>query len=246
MGDFHPAAQVNGFCGFSSIAFICNKNSATFKACSSLGFMEQRYKVFIADKPVFFQSAVEKSKKNQAACLCFSHSPNFNFEEIYEEFEHRPEIGSIYLTCGDDVQGVFDLFKAHHKLIEAAGGLVIKPSGEYLFIERLGYLDLPKGKLEKGETIADAALREVEEECGIDGLSITEALPTTYHTYTHKGLRVLKPTYWFKMRSSSDAQLVPQSEEGITAVMWLNKKQALARGAQMYPSIRDLFEGQLP
>ncbi|MDP4953115.1 MAG: NUDIX domain-containing protein [Flavobacteriales bacterium] len=207
--------------------------------------MEQRYKVFIADKPVFFQSAVEKSKKNQSGCLCISHSPNFNFEEVYEVVEHRPEISSIYFTCGDDVQGVFDMFKAHHKVVEAAGGLVINDAGAYLFIERLGYLDLPKGKLEKGETIADAALREVEEECGIDGLSIIEALPTTYHTYTHKGLRVLKPTYWFKMKSSSGAELVPQSEEGITAVMWLSAAQALARGEDMYSSIRDLFEGQM-
>lgn len=129
-----------------------------------------------------------------------------------------------------------------HEEVIAAGGLVVNGQGKFLFIERLGFLDLPKGKLEKGESIDEAALREVEEECGITSLEIVKKLPTTYHTYFHKGRRVLKPSYWFLMRSSLEVQnLVPQTEEGITAVLWLSKEEALSREKEMYRSISDLF-----
>ena len=49
----------------------------------------------------------------------------------------------------------------------AAGGLVKNSNDEILYIRRLGYLDLPKGKVEADETTEQAAIREVSEECGI-------------------------------------------------------------------------------
>ncbi|MBK9671561.1 MAG: NUDIX domain-containing protein [Bacteroidetes bacterium] len=66
--------------------------------------------------------------------------------------------------------------------IEAAGGIVKNKQGQLLFIFRHGKWDLPKGKIEKGENEQDAALREVEEECGIAELTLQKKLTTTFHT----------------------------------------------------------------
>lgn len=124
-----------------------------------------------------------------------------------------------------DLQSLWVDFCSLFNIIEAAGGIVINAEGNYLFIQRLGYWDLPKGKIDPGETIENAALREVEEECGIDGLTITTSAGQTFHTYEHKGWDVLKVTHWFIMRSSFNGTLVPQTEEGITEVRWLDKAE---------------------
>ena len=83
------------------------------------------------------------------------------------------------------------------KKIIAAGGLVINENDELLMIFRRGKWDLPKGKLDKGESIADCALREVMEETGLQQVKIEKPLGITYHEYFDKRLRndVIKETY---------------------------------------------------
>ena len=71
--------------------------------------------------------------------------------------------------------------------IIAAGGLVTNPQGQILWIFRRGFWDLPKGKVEKMESIEEAALREVEEECGIKQLVLDKLIDKTYHIYKIKG-----------------------------------------------------------
>lgn len=53
--------------------------------------------------------------------------------------------------------------------VEAAGGLVVDDDGRVALVHRPKYDDwtLPKGKLDRGESFEDAALREVEEETGL-------------------------------------------------------------------------------
>jgi 8-oxo-dGTP pyrophosphatase MutT (NUDIX family) len=89
-----------------------------------------------------------------------------------------------------------------------------------LFIKRFGKWDLPKGKIEAGESPGQAALREVLEECGIRA-TLYQALPSTYHIYTLDGTRILKRTWWFSMGYSGEPATVPQREEGITEAIWL-------------------------
>ena len=117
---------------------------------------------------------------------------------------------------------VLNNFKNKFKYIEAAGGL-IKKQNEYLFIYRLNKWDLPKGKLDKGETIEHAAVRECEEECGVKDLTITKQLQSTFHIYFYKNNWAIKQTFWFCMDTNYNETLVPQTEENITDVKWFTK-----------------------
>lgn len=133
-------------------------------------------------------------------------------------------------------------FSAEKSIIEAAGGMVFNPKGELLMMLRRGQWDMPKGKLDEGETIEACALREVEEETGISSLRLCGKLQTTYHTYTFEGKPVLKPSHWFKMESTGTENLVPQTEEDITELRWVDKVEAAELAKSAFPSIREMIE----
>lgn len=133
-------------------------------------------------------------------------------------------------------------FIADKWIIEAAGGMVFNPKGELLMMLRRGQWDMPKGKLDEGETIEACALREVEEETGISNLRLYEKLQTTYHTYAFQGKTVLKPSHWYKMECTGTEELVPQTEEDITELLWANKVKAAELAKKAFPSIREMIE----
>ena len=108
--------------------------------------------------------------------------------------------------------------------IKAAGGLVFNKKGELLLIKRLGKWDLPKGKLEPEETKQIGAIREVEEECGIHGVSILKKLKSSYHVYPFANAWALKTSYWYSMKYEGDEKLIPQVEENITEAVWVDFK----------------------
>ncbi len=113
-------------------------------------------------------------------------------------------------------------FKKHFDVIEAAGGLVKNKNKEYLFIYRNGKWDLPKGKMEKGEIPDQTAIREVQEECGIENISIEKFLFDTYHLFNENRKKRLKITHWFLMNQDKKSSISPQTEEGIEKVEWIN------------------------
>ncbi len=117
-------------------------------------------------------------------------------------------------------------FFKHFKLIIAGGGLVKNEEGEILLIFRKGKWDLPKGKLDDGETILDCAIREVKEETGLNKLKAGKKLDVTYHTYVEFGKHILKESHWYLMHTVAADILTPQVEEGITEIRWV-KKEAL-------------------
>ncbi len=132
------------------------------------------------------------------------------------------------------------------KVIEAAGGLVFNAEQHLLIIHRLGYWDLPKGKIDKGETPKQAALREVEEECGIGKLKIYKEVETTYHTYNLNGKDILKKTYWFLMTTEDDSELIPQTDEHIEQAIWANKDSLRKLNEQdAYALILDLIHSSM-
>lgn len=149
--------------------------------------------------------------------------------------------GADLILISDNIKTLFEKIKKRFVHIEAAGG-IIEQGQNYLFIYRLGKWDLPKGKLDKGESPGEAAIRECEEECGIGGLTIEKELPSTYHIYPYKGNYALKTTYWYLMHSNDTKPLIPQIEENITKAEWMNKtaiKDIVI--PDTYPSVLDLI-----
>lgn len=121
--------------------------------------------------------------------------------------------------------------------MKAAGGVVIRESRaaggvqqEVLLILRNGVWDLPKGKLEKGESIEECAVREVEEETGLKPLQLIRPLCETFHTYSEDGIDIEKCTQWYLMKAdqqSAHKKMKPQIEEGITGLRWESPESAL-------------------
>lgn len=123
---------------------------------------------------------------------------------------------------GTDIQHLWKLFRIYFTEVGAAGGLVKHSSGKFLFIEKKGKLDLPKGHIDTGESPEDCAMREVNEECGIRGHSIIKPICASYHTYSMNDISYLKKTHWFLMSYDGEMISSPQAEEGITGVQWLS------------------------
>lgn len=139
-----------------------------------------------------------------------------------------------------DLDTMWNEFKAAFKVIEAAGGIVQNELKQILFIYRHDKWDLPKGKIEKGETLQNAAMREVKEECGFRNLDLNRQVSTTFHIYEEKGKQVLKISYWFLM-FSRDQDLTPQIEEGITKVQWMDQANMAKIFKNTYPNIELLL-----
>jgi len=152
----------------------------------------------------------------------------------------KNQIEKIYVY-DQDANSLWNNFKSHFVIIEAGGGKVFNEKNEVLFIYRNNKWDLPKGKIEKNETIKNAAIRDVEEETGIENLKLINSLLTTYHIYKHKKKYVLKISYWFKMTSDFKGELLPQEEEGITKVEWLSNDKVKKALENTYENIKLLF-----
>lgn len=130
------------------------------------------------------------------------------------------------------------------KVITAAGGMVFNPKKEILFIHRKGRWDLPKGKVDKGETLEEAAIREIEEETGVEGLKINRFIDTTYHILKRNGKYKLKETYWYEMFTEYDGKLTPETKEGIKKAKWKNFEKSQKAIHKSYENIKLLFPSE--
>ncbi len=178
------------------------------------------YKVFVNEKKLSISKYPEDIEKK------FRYEDSATLEIAIDLLENTscPEL-NIY---GDNLEDIWDDFTKMFKVVEAAGGVVSNQKEEILFIRRLGKWDLAKGKIEKGESLEQAALREIEEETGLKELILEEFINTTFHIYTERnGEKILKTTYWFKVTYVGNSEPVPQTEEGISEVSWKNEKQII-------------------
>lgn len=194
----------------------------------------QMYKVFVNDCPIILTD-----QKNISTIFEVIDFEEFKLNEIVKSILNNQLYG-ICLVC-ENLEICWQKFQSNFKLEEAAGGKVINTKKEVLFIYRFEKWDLPKGKIEKNESVKQCAIREVEEECGIKNLVITNPLPTTYHIFERKGKLIFKKTFWFEMVTDYCSELKPQVEEGITKVVFKNEKAAEAALENTYANIKLLF-----
>ncbi|MDG1698404.1 MAG: NUDIX domain-containing protein [Polaribacter sp.] len=192
------------------------------------------YKVFVNDKPIILTDSLPKENKYHVYLF-----KNLIVSEILKKLTSN-SVNGVLIFC-DNLERSKELFFKNFKIISAAGGLVLNPKKEVLLIYRNNIWDLPKGWIEKNESIETAAIREVEEECGIFNLKIIKPLTTTYHIYNQKGF-MLKQTHWFLMTSDYERELVPQIEEGITKVIFKNKKATNEALKNSYANIKLVYD----
>ena len=168
---------------------------------------------------------------------------NPTVEQIKQVFfnEWNDEIVCFF---SEDFDKLLSLVYSCFKIIEAAGGLVSNPSNDILLMYRRGSWDLPKGKIDDGETKEIAAVREVEEETGIRNIHLHQFITTTYHTYYYKNNWALKPTHWYKMSIDENQELIPQTEEDIEKLEWVHPNSLSVYFENMYPSIKEVLRSE--
>ncbi len=173
----------------------------------------------------------------QAGGLVVQAAAAEGMDELVERARRIPGIERLTLVVPDPA-ATWERFRGTCVPVEAAGGAVTDERGRLLAIHRLGRWDLPKGKVDVGEALAEAAVREVKEECGLREVSIVRPLCDTWHTYLRNGERHLKRTSWFLMRASSAERLVPQHEEDIREVTWMDADGVQRVKAGTYATVR--------
>lgn len=154
-----------------------------------------------------------------------------------------PNSFSEVILYANDPKVILKAFQSEIKEIVAAGGIVSNEFGEVLFIYRRGFWDLPKGKLDPGETLEDAAVREVEEETGIKNITLKDYVDDTYHLFkTQKnGNYFLKKTYWYRMKTNKQPVKV-QKEEDIDEAVWLTVPTFLKECRPIFNNIKDILK----
>ncbi len=211
--------------------------------------MFQMYKLFINNKIVFLcQNPAFVENLLQEDFIIEAYVNKDNFQHTLKILMNDANRNNMILFHAD-VDKMFDEVCSYFVCIEAAGGVVYNESGEVLLIHRRGYWDLPKGKIEKGETVEAAAVREVEEETGLTNITITQSVSfkslrnkATYHSYELNGKLCLKVSYWYEMQTSFNGLLVPQEEEDIEQAIWVKQENIPDYFHNMYLSIIDVLK----
>ncbi|MEO6314580.1 MAG: NUDIX hydrolase [Chitinophagaceae bacterium] len=199
-------------------------------------------KIYFADKPLFLCDAIDATiepfKHHDDAIFMDEFSPSAIKSMIHEMELQKIHAGVLLHT---DLEALKKAFWKRFTVIQAAGGLVSNNTDEILMIFRRGKWDLPKGKLDEGETLEACAVREVEEETGLRNITLQSPLITTYHTYHENGKFILKESYWYRMQISDKQVLVPQAEEDIAEAKWVAKKDLAAVINNTFPSVMDVL-----
>ena len=202
------------------------------------------YKVFINQKTIYLTQNISNIRLGDLDVLAHPHTKKAMITE-YQRFVNDPTTARLILFSPNNPKLMLQDFLSMFSEIEAAGGLVVNPFGQFLFIFRYGKWDLPKGKVEAEEIIKDAAVREVEEETDIHQLKIQYPLIRTMHIYDDRGKRFIKHTWWYHMTTTQYKVPTPQKEEGITHAEWIDRSRLDEIIKNTYPSIIEVINSFL-
>ena len=170
----------------------------------------------------------------------FHFGGTISIHSLVAMFEASESLSRIYIPT-DNTGWMYRKVCAEFREVDAAGGLVSNRRGDYLLIRRNGLWDLPKGHRENGEDITVTALREVQEETGVDQLERRDPIRVTDHCYLRGGIWHLKHTWWYNMLYTDPVDLTPQREEDITKAAWVARSSLPSFLKNTYPSIVEVF-----
>lgn len=199
-------------------------------------------KIYFGNKPLFLCDEVDGDLQP------FIHHDDAVFideldSHTVKSMVHEMQLEKIHagVFFHPDLEVLKKAFFKKFTIVHAGGGLVVNERDEILLIFRKGKWDLPKGKLDKGETIEDCAVREVEEETGLKQVKLLSPLMITYHTYQEGSKFVLKESHWYQMTVKGDQVLVPQTTEDIHEIRWVKPSDLRGYMPNSFPSVVDVL-----
>ncbi len=194
------------------------------------------YKVFVNELPLILTNKLSETANGEYFLL--------NQEAIHEAIKalKKKKLTEAYIYHPNHEE-ILKKFTKEIPMVVAAGGVVTNEKGKVLFIYRNDKWDLPKGKLDKGESLEHCAMREVMEETGVQDLRIENFLRTTYHIFNNNGVRTLKQVHWYAMKTEYSGKLKPEKKEGIVKVKWKGPDKIRLALQNSYANIKILFEG---
>ncbi|MFV0604980.1 MAG: NUDIX hydrolase [Niabella sp.] len=199
-------------------------------------------KIYIYNKPLFLCDEIDNDINaliHRPDNVFIDELDNHTIKTIIREMQ-LPQI-KTGVFFHKDLAALKKAFFKKFEVIQAGGGVVKNENKEILLIFRRGFWDLPKGKLDKGETIEECAVREVKEETGLKNIKLKKRLTITYHCYKLGTHDILKESHWYKMKGKSIDKLVAQTEEDIEEIRWVKKEELPQYYAKAYPSIVDVL-----
>lgn len=203
-------------------------------------------KIYFDDKPLFLCDAIEpiiEPYMHHDDAVFIDELNLHTVKAMIHEMQQEKVHAGVFLHA--DLEELQKAFFKKFTLIQAGGGLVLNDHNECLMIFRRGKWDLPKGKLDDGETIEECAIREVMEETGLQNAILQSPLVITYHTY-HQGSKfVLKESHWYTMKAPGKQALVPQTTEDIHEIKWVKTEDLNTYKKDSFPSIVDVLEAWL-
>jgi 8-oxo-dGTP pyrophosphatase MutT (NUDIX family) len=203
------------------------------------------YKIYIGEVPIFLvaknQISTFDASNIRNLIIAYDHQQKRTLYRYIDNLEKGTKNYDAIVLHSQNLDQLKEDFFGLFKIKRAGGGLVFNKDQQILAIHRMGYWDLPKGKQEKGESIEATAVREVKEETGIVQVELSDFVMHTYHCFrNHNKKRILKWSSWYKMYSE-ETNFVPQSEEGIERVVWIDPTE-LKKQYPIYRNILDLLE----
>lgn len=198
------------------------------------------YSVYFNNRRLTVCSNTEQIIKDPQAVL-YKPASESELIDVPQIFDQTPNILSMYIASEKEEETFSKMF-TNLTHINAGGGLVTNSKGEFLIIFRHGKWDLPKGTQEPGEMISCSAVREVEEECGIDQVELRGHICDTFHTYHRNNLFWIKKTSWYRMEyKGNGTKTIPQQSEHIERAIWVKREEIGDYLQNTYPSILEVF-----
>lgn len=200
-------------------------------------------KIYFDDKPLFLCDDVDVTLQPYVHHDDAVFIDELNLHTI-KSMIHEMQKPSVHagVFFHKDLNELKTAFIKKFTLVKAGGGFVLNENKEVLMMFRRGKWDLPKGKKDKKESFEECAIRETEEETGLKKIRLISPLTATYHTY-HEGTRyIIKETKWFRMEVSGQQQLIPQTEEQITKLEWVEKNELKRYKQNSFPSVIDVLD----
>lgn len=201
-----------------------------------------QYKIYINNKPLYLCNELDDTLSqllHRPDNIFIDELDTHTIKSMLKELR-LPEIKSG-IFYHNDIETLKKAFFKKFEIIKAAGGCVTNEEGDVLLIFRRGFWDMPKGKIDEGESIEECAVREVREETGLQHIQLQHLLTITYHTYEQGTHHILKESHWFAMQAKGHERLIPQIEEDIAELKWVAKNDLPDYETRAYPSIVDVL-----